>query len=492
MKRNKFSLSNYKLLSCKQGQLVPIGLTEVLPGDTFRQHTSALVRVSPLVHPVMHPCHIAIRHFFVPTRILWDDFQDNFITGGPDGDDNTVAPTITVPGSFGVGSLADYLGVPPVGAGPSTVSAIPFRAYAAIYNEYFRDKQIQPAVPLSTASGGDIITSTDLMNCTWEKDYFTTARLEPQLGPDVTISIGGDAPILRVSNAAGPLDAYDVGTNTPSPTNTVGISAGNFLNTASSTSGFTIDPNGSLIADLSAVTGISINEVREAFAQQSFQEHRSRFGDTYVEYLRYLGLQSSDARLQLPEYLGGSKQTIQFSEVLGTADANLGQLGGHGIAATRTNKYQKYFEEHGYVMTLMYVRPKTVYMNGLPRTFSRISKEDYWQKEYEHTGQQEILNKEVYFGHTSKNDVFGYQDVYDEYRRQESSVAGEFRTTMKDWHLARDIQSDAEATLDADFETCTPRTDVYADTASDNLYVMASHNIAARRMIAKTGSSSNL
>lgn len=505
MKRNKFGLSYYRLLSAKQGQLVPVGITEVLPGDTFRHSVSCLARVAPLVHPVMHPCHLSFRTFFVPTRIIWDNFADKFITGGTDGEgDGSTRPVVAVPvGGFAVGSLGDYLSVPTgLGAGRS-ISALPFRAYAKIYNEYFRDKQLQAPLAISTADGLDVTTSLDLQNCDWEKDYFTSARPEPQLGPDVTVSLGTTAPVygngktiglvqdatnygLSVNGAAG-LSLYSDVYGDPQNTAATGTNGTNLRSV-----GLTTDPDESgMLADLSAATGISINDIREAFAQQTFQEHRSRYGDTYVEYLRYLGLQSSDARLQLPEYLGGYKTTIQFSEVLGTASDNLGDLGGHGIAAAKTPGYQRYFEEHGYVITLCYVRPKTMYMNGLPRLYSRSTKEDYWQREYEHTGQQEIPHKEVNLGATSANDVFGYQDVYDEYRRSESGVSGEFRTTMKDWHLAREI-TDTTPTLDADFVKCVPRTDIYADTASDNLYLMVSHRLKARRLVASVGWSSNV
>lgn len=501
MKRNKFGLSSYRLMSAKQGQLFPVAMTEVLPGDTMRHSVSCLARVAPLVTPVMHPCHMAFRTFFVPTRILWDDFADKFITGGTDGEgDGSSWPYVTIPvGGFAVGSLADYLGVPTALGAGQTISALPFRAYAAIYNEYFRDKQLQDPLALSKANGSDTTTSLILQNCDWEKDYFTTCRPDPQLGPDVTVSLGSTAPVV----ADGTTNAIKFRT-TSSSTDRDLQSAYNSttLKNELSVSGASVGAslinmrwgsNTGLIADLSTATGISINAIREAFAQQTFQEHRARYGDTYVEFLRYLGLRSSDARLQLPEYVGGYKTTIQFSEVLGTGDTNLADLGGHGIAASKTPTSQRYFEEHGFLITVCYVRPKTVYTNGLHRMWSRTTKEDYWQREYEHTGQQEVLNKEVYLGHTTPEGTFGYQDVYDEYRRAESYVSGEFRTTLKDWHLARtDIDTDAEATLNSNFVKCVPRTDIYVSTATDNLYLMVSNRLKARRLPAAVGWSSNV
>lgn len=191
MKRSKFSLSHYKLFSCDMGELVPIGLTEVLPGDTIQQATSALIRVSPLLAPVMHPVHVRIHHWFVPFRIIWEDWED-FITGGPDGNDASVFPTISP--TVTEGSLADYLGVPPTYASP--VSALPFRAYQMIFNEWYRDQDLVTPAAISLASGTDGTTSSVLQNGAWEKDYFTSARPWTQKGPDITIGIASSAPVV--------------------------------------------------------------------------------------------------------------------------------------------------------------------------------------------------------------------------------------------------------------------------------------------------------
>ena len=175
-----------------------------------------------------------------------------------------------------------------------------------------------------------------------------------------------------------------------------------------------------------------------------------------LEYLRYLGVRSSDARLQRPEYLGGGKQTIQFSEVLQAAEGTnpVGSMKGHGLAAMRSNRYRKFFEEHGYVFSFISVKPKTIYAQGLPRTWNGRTKEDFYQKEFAHIGQQEVLNKEVYAAHTKPNGTFGFQDRYDEYRRMESTIAGEFRTTLNFWHMARIFASDPA--LNADFVKSVP------------------------------------
>ena len=195
MKRNKFNLSHTQLLTCRMGQLVPIGLTEVLPGDTFQHATSAFIRAAPLATPPMHPVRISVRHFYVPNRLIWDGFED-FITGGPDGMDDTAFPTIFVPNmsGFPIGSLADYLGVPP-GVSNRTVSALPFRAYALIFNEYYRDQDLQPPVGFNTTDGSDDQTNLDLLFANWEKDYFTTCRPWEQKGPAITLPLGTSAPI---------------------------------------------------------------------------------------------------------------------------------------------------------------------------------------------------------------------------------------------------------------------------------------------------------
>lgn len=491
MKRSKFSLSNYKLLSCDMGELVPIGLTEVLPGDTIQQATSALVRLSPLLSPVMHPVHARIHHWFVPHRIVWDDWED-FITGGPDGDDASAFPTIDMGGSgAAVGSLADYLGVP-TGVAGLDVSALPFRGYAMIFNEWYRDQDLVTELALSTASGVDSTTNTALQNVAWEKDYFTSARPWTQKGPEVSLPLTGDADV----ESTGVTLQMRAGTGTMKDVQFRGGS--NFMGYQGTQEGSDTDVNfgadGTVVpglqVNLDNVTAATVNELRLALALQRYEEARARYGSRYTEYLRYLGVRSSDARLQRPEYLGGGKQTIQFSEVLQTAEGTdpVGELRGHGIGAMRSNRYRRFFEEHGYVFSFISVKPKTIYSQGLPRTWNRRTKEDFFQKELQHIGQQAILNKELYAAHASPDGTFGYQDRYDEYRRIESSIAGEFRTTTLDyWHLARIFAS--SPSLNADFVKSVPTKRVFASTSTDALYVMANHSIQARRIVDKTGKS---
>lgn len=491
MRRNKFSLSNTKLFSCDLGELVPIGITEVLPGDSIQQATSALVRASPLLAPVMHQVNVTIHKWYVPSRLLWEDWED-FITGGPDGMDTSVFPTITFAGGITAGTLADYLGIP-VGVEDVTVSALPFRAYAYIWNEWYRDQDLQTALTISTEAGNDTTTSTALQNGCWEKDYFTSSRPWEQKGPQITIPLGDDAPVILNSTTGIPQKVRNASDHSLASTGLqtlqVETTSADLVRSTGPTD-VVIDPNGTFLADLSAASAVDINVLREALALQRFEEARARWGSRYSEYLRYLGVTSSDARLQRPEYLGGGRSVISFAEVLQTAEGTnpVGELRGHGITGTRTNRYRRFFEEHGYCITLFCVRPKTIYANGLHRHWNRREKEDYWQLELQHIGQQEVLKKEVYVDSADPDGVFGYQDRYDEYRRQESTIAGEFRdTTLNYWHMARIFAS--EPALNADFVKSVPTERVFAVPSKDVLWVQARHSIQARRLVAKTGHS---
>lgn len=493
MKRSKFSLSHYKLLTCNMGELIPLTWYEVLPGDTIRQATSALIRCSPLLAPVMHPVRVRIHHFFIPNRLLWENWEP-FITGGPEGTSVPTVPYIALTGAVTEGSLHNYLGIPPENftSTPIPISALPFRAYNLIWNNFYRDQDLSTEKTVSLADGADSTTDTDLLRCTWEKDYFTTARPWETKGDAITIPLLGTAPVQGIgfvsptwgsSSLSNVVETGRSGTTTYDSAQKFNGTAGIYLEE---------DPNDSdhpgIYAQLDSASGVSINDLRLALALQRFQENRAAYGSRYVEYLRSLGVRSSDARLGNPEYLGGGRQVIQFSEVLQTAEGTdpVGSLKGHGISAMRTNRYLKYFDEHGIVMTLMSVVPKSIYTQGVHRSFNRTEKEHYWQRELQNIGEQEVENREVYGIHSSSYGTFGYQARYDEYRSLPSSIAGEFHSTMDHWHYGRVYSGDPS--LNNTWVEATPTKRVNADESADCLYVMANHSIQARRLVSRKAS----
>lgn len=496
MKRSKFNLSHYKLLSMNQGFLVPITWMETLPGDSIQHATSILCRVSPLLAPIMHPVHMRVHHWFVPLRLIWTDWE-KFITGGADGDDATDPPVIACPDTTGFpqSGLMDYLGIPPGVDFNGNVSALPPRAAQLVWNEWYRDQDLQTPLVISKGNGLDTTTDLNLQRVAWEKDYFTLARTEPQKGSDVTIPLGGTAGVRRVDSAPNAWTTYQPGTNLDTAQGSWGLGPiGSDSGPAISGAGMSFDPRGGLETDLSDITNpATVNDFRRAFAINRFMEARSRYGSRYTEYLAYLGVRSSDARLQRPEYLGGGKETVQFSEVLQTGvttdgddSEGVGNLKGHGIGSLRSNRYRRFFEEHGIIISFLSVKPKTVYTQGIHRGWSRFTKYDYWQKELQHVGQQDILNREIYAAHTNPLNTFGYVDRYSEYRKMPSTVAGEFRSTLDFWHQARKFSSDPA--LNASFIAANPTDRIYASTDTDELYVMANHNVQARRLISRNSS----
>ena len=503
-KRNKFSLSHYKLLTMDMGEIVPVSWFEALPGDTIQMQTSAFVRVAPTLAPVMTPCHVQFMSFSVPLRLLWADWE-TFITGGPDGLDASVPPYFVIKSGYTLptGSIGDYLGLPAGEEYKSDVefSALPVRAYYRIWNEFFRDQDLQAesltgldqdgnGQTNSGASGFKAVSDPPL-KVSWRKDYFTVARPFEQKGPAVTIPVQGDANLV----GDGAFTFADGSTLTAStPNGSVFRGAGSSPSLAVKT-GTLSDPSqyteqiykSGIKFDSSTGLTLSVDDIREAFALQRFEEARALFGSRYVEYLRYLGVKSSDARLQRPEYLGGGSQVIQWSEVVQTAPGidPVGTLRGHGVSAGRTRRWRRFFEEHCIVMTLAWIRPVAVYTQGLSRAWSRTLKEDYWQKELQHIGQQEILTKELYAFGDTPDAVFGFMDRYDEYRSVQNTVCGDFRTTLDYWHLGRVFAS--QPVLNSDFISCNPSKRIFAEQTADEFYCMFLHSVQARRLISRKG-----
>ena len=502
-RRSTFGLSHYRLFSAKMGYIYPIACYEVLPGDTFRQSTSLFLRLAPLVTPVMHPVHVKIHSWYVPYRLLWEDWED-FRTRGPEGTDASEVPYITAPkGGFPVGSLADYLGIP-TGIEGLTVNAFAFRAYNYIFNENYRDERVQDELPWVMTGGADTTTSTALAPSPWGRDYFTTASPTPQTGPEVTIPVNmGDAgmptltgtvrgngvPTFSTPSAAVPAGGLNAGTP-GSPSSDVTLSRNGQSGTFQPLTWK--DPKLSVDIDYqpgeASIGSINIADWREAMAMQRFEETRSLWGARYNEFLMDMGIRPSDARLQLPEYLGGGRQTIQFSEVLQTAPGGedpVGALKGHGIGAMRTNRFRRFFEEDGIVLTFAMVRPIGIYMQGLHKMWSRRSFAEFYNYQFEHLSQQPVYTRELYAGVTDKDKVFGYQNIYDDYRSIPSQVSGEMRTVLNSWHMARDFSN--EPVLNGDFMTSPPTNRIFAAQENDTLYCMAHHTIHSRRLLPRFG-----
>jgi hypothetical protein len=476
MKRSKQNLSHYHLTTGDLGQLLPVGNVEVMPGDAFRHQTSCLVRLTPQVKPLMHPVSVRLHHFYVPYRLLWSGWED-FITGVSATAPPTIGPTAHVEGK-----LSDYLGN--YFDASNDMNALHIRAYNMIYNEFYRDKDLISEVSEDT---------NDIQKIAWAKDYFTTARSSPQQGSAVTLPLGTTAPVLGIGLANG----------------FIGASASKDFRESDQTSGYTTadgwvsDPSGgsagsarvnieegstagypNIRADLSNASSATIAELREAFALQKYAEARNIYGSSYVDYLRYVGVNPSDGRLSRPEYLGGGTQRVSFSEVLdtGSSATAVGEMRGHGIAAMRSNRYQRFFEEHGVVMTMLSVRPKSIYVNAAPRKFNKTTKEDYYQHELANIGDQEVLNKEVYAAHTTPDGTFGYAPRYDEYRSEPSYVSSEMRnSTNYDFHLGRIFSSDPA--LNQTFVECSPTKRCFEDQVEDSMWIMVNHDIKARRPI---------
>ena len=351
---------------------------------------------------------------------------------------------------------------------------MPTKAYNQIFNSRYRDQLLEP-------EKNELSQSIQFI--AWEKDYFSTARPFTQLGPDVSLPIGTRADVttdaadntsLTIARATGGNTASTM----PASTATVQVGADN-------------QPAVNLFADLS--TGaVNVNDFRAAFSIQRYQEARMRYGARFTEYLRYLGITPSDSRIQEPEYLGGGTARLQFSEVLSTANTQTsgtsdgtgtGDLYGHGIAGARSNKFRKFFEEHGYIITLLSVRPKAVYKDAIHREFLKTTKEDYFQKELANLGQQEVTNKEIHFNHNQRDDTFGFVDRYDEYRRHPSTVHGDFRDTLSSWSLFRELPT--TTALNESFIRCNPSTRIYQVESDDHLWCMVNNHVVARRMVPK-------
>ncbi|MEM2004291.1 MAG: major capsid protein, partial [Nitrososphaerota archaeon] len=465
-KSSVFNLSHEKKLTMNMGDLVPVFMEEVIPSDSFRVNTEALVRMMPMTAPIMHRVNCYIHYFFVPYRIIWDDFE-KFITGGETGIQVVNFPKIQISSmanidglsQWQIGSLADYLGIPvqnfkDLDAPATPFSQLPFRAYQQIYNDYYRDQNFQDENEFSKGSSDLDAGSIDanalvkLQKRNWEKDYFTTCLPFAQRGDQVRIPLLGSAPVSGQAQINYVDDGHPV-----QSTDDIEVSGGKLRTvTTDRDIKFTSNPfwDDPLSADLSEATSASINDLRTAFSLQRWMEKMARGGSRYVEQMLHMfGQRSSDARLQRAEYLGGGKLPVSISEVQQMSatveDSPQGNLAGHGVAAGYATGFKRRFEEHGIVLGIMSIMPRTAYMQGLPRLFSKFDRFDYAWPDFAHIGEQEIPVKEVFYVTGAGDEVedneklFGYQERYAEYRFKFDSVHGDMRDSLKMWHMARDL-----------------------------------------------------
>lgn len=466
------------------------------------------MRLAPMVAPMMHRVDVTMHYYFVPNWLIFDKW-DKFITGGLKGDDTPVLPYYALGSSLwdsGIlkeGSLLDYMGYPiptvkPDGSWVRHINALPFRAYQLIYNEYYLDQNLQNPVVIEKGEGQDYNRDVELRlrKRSWEKDYFTSALPWAQKGAPVSIPIAGQADIGFAHSSDNRTYVSTSNTHPLSDSSSLSIDSvvgsGGTLSAMDNTFNTTpieINNSDQLYADLSSISGVSINDLRESFQLQKWLERNARAGSRYIEsILAHFGVKSSDARLQRPEYLGGGKTPIVVSEVLQTSSTDettpQGNMAGHGLSVGNTNSFRQSFEEHGYVIGIMSVLPKTSYQNGVPRHFLRQDKLDYLWPEFAGLGEQEVMNAEVFEDFTAAAEdtsTFGYQGRYNEYRYCPSTVHGDFRSTLDFWHMGRKFTS--KPALNSDFIVANPTHRVFAvtDETKHKLWCQIYHNFTAIR-----------
>lgn len=485
---NRFDLSHDVKLTMQMGVLTPINLQEIIPGDSFEIRSESLIRFAPMIAPVMHRVNVFIHYFFVPNRIIWPNWE-KFITDN-NGQGNVPAPPFVTLNSIEKGSLSDYFGLPP-SATSRSVSALPFAAYGKIYNEYYRDQNLQAEVKDELVDGTNSQTGFGLRRRAWMHDYFTASLPFAQKGGAVTIPLGDYADVEVkpwASTGFGGTQFRTVVSGASGAAGAISQTGVPNIRSAANTDSLYYDPADTLRADLASASAVTINELRRAFRLQEWLEKMARGGSRYIEQnLVHFGVRSSDARLQRPEFIGGSKNPVIISEVLQTSESQetpQATMAGHGLAASSGKTIRYTAEEHGYIIGIMSIMPVTAYQQGIPRHFSRKSHLDYAWPTFAHIGEQAVLNKEIYSDGTSADDgTWGYVPRYSEYRYQDSRVAGEFRDTLAFWHLGRIFGS--RPALNASFIECVPRNDIFAvsEPNNQNIWCQVRNNIHARRKL---------